>query len=121
MPGDFQGVVLQFNASGDPDKFTFLFWHSSQIGRSNLGAYGNAETDRLVEQGRIETDPAERRRIYRRIHEIVSRDRPAAFLFCRRRLGGASADIRNVQVDPKLIYRSVKDWQVDAESNTERR
>ena len=113
-------MLLQFNASGDPDKFTFLFWHSSQVGRSNLAFYVNDEVDRLIERGRIEAEQTEREKIYRRLHELIAADRPAAFLFIRRIFVGASAEVQGIQADPSLMHRSVKEWQI-TKTNKERR
>ena len=112
MPGEFQGVLLQFNSSGDPDKFTYLFWHSSQIGRSNLGFYSSEEVDRLIETGAIESDHSERVGIYRRIHEMIARDRPAVFLFYRMNFLGASSNVLVAAAEPSVYYRSIKDWKL---------
>jgi ABC-type transport system substrate-binding protein len=121
VPGSYQSVLLQFNASGDPDKFTFLFWHSSQIGRSNLGSYRNEEVDRLIMEGKVESNHDERIRIYQSIHRLIAADRPAAFLFIRRIFLGAQAKFKGIIADPSLFYRSIKDWQLKEKAQNERR
>ena len=110
IPGDFQAVLLQFNALGDPDKMTYFFWHSSGIGRSNLGRYRNSEVDRLLEMGRVTADFSDRKRIYQRIHEIIAGDRPAVFLFFRRKFVGISSKFGGVSVSQEVFYRSIKEW-----------
>jgi peptide/nickel transport system substrate-binding protein len=118
--GDFQAVLLQFNAGVDPDKFTTFFWHSENIGYSNLGSYANPEVDRLIDTGRTSPDFEERKNLYRRIHALVARDRPALFLYTRKILFAASARLQGINAAPELLYPSAKDWYIDT-SQQERR
>jgi len=120
FPGDFQAVLLQFNAGVDPDKFTRLFWHSENIGSSNLGGYGNSEVDGLIEAGRTSLDFEERKRLYRRIHALIARDRPAVFLYARKIFFATSAKLDGINAAPELFYQSIKDWHIK-ESQKERR
>jgi len=119
-PGEFQAVILQFNAGADPDKFTRLFWHSENIGNSNLGAYRNPEVDRLIEAGRTSSDFEERKSLYGRIHALIARDRPALFLYVRKVFFAASARVESINAAPELLYPSIKDWYIDP-SQQERR
>jgi peptide/nickel transport system substrate-binding protein len=119
-PGDYQAVLLQFNAGVDPDKYLTFFWHSKNIGYSNLGAYSSPEVDRLIEAGRRSLDFEERRDLYRRIHAQISRDRPALFLYVRKILFATSAKIEGINAAPELLYLSVKDWYI-TKSQEERR
>jgi peptide/nickel transport system substrate-binding protein len=119
-PGEFQATILQFNAGVDPDKFTHLFWHSENIGYSNLGAYGNPEVDRLIEAGRTSLDFEERKSLYRGIHALIARDRPALFLYMRKVFFAASARLEGINAAPELLYPSIQDWYIDP-SQRERR
>ncbi len=119
-PGKFQAAILQFNAGLDPDKFIPFFWHSENIGYSNLGAYGNAEVDRLIEAGRTSPEFEERKNLYRRIHALIADDRPALFLYMRKVFFAASANIESINAAPELLYSSVQDWYIDP-SQRERR
>jgi peptide/nickel transport system substrate-binding protein len=118
--GNFQAVLLQFNAGADPDKFTRLFWHSENIGSSNLGAYGNSEVDRLIEVGRTSLDTEERRRLYRRIHALIALDHPVVFLYVRKIFFATSARLEGINTAPELFYQSIKDWYINP-SQQERR
>jgi peptide/nickel transport system substrate-binding protein len=117
---DFQATILQFNAGVDPDKFTHLFWHSENIGYSNLGAYVNPEVDRLIEAGRTSLDFEERKSLYRQIHSLIARDRPALFLHVRKIFFATSARLEGINAAPELLYPSVKDWYIN-QSQEERR
>ncbi|MDR1471056.1 MAG: ABC transporter substrate-binding protein [Synergistaceae bacterium] len=66
----------------DPDNFLYVNLHSSNLGaKGNYSYYKNEEADRLMDQGRVETDPAKRTEIYRRAEEIIVEDAPWIYLF----------------------------------------
>jgi peptide/nickel transport system substrate-binding protein len=120
FPGNFQATLLQFNAGVDPDKFTTYFWHSENIGYSNLAGYSNPEVDRLIAAGRTSLDFEERKSLYRRIHSLIARDRPAIFLYVRKIFFATSARIEGINAAPELLYPSIKDWYIKP-SQEERR
>jgi peptide/nickel transport system substrate-binding protein len=103
-------VLLQFNVLGDPDHSVYQFWHSRNIGRTNLGHYSHPEVDRLIEQGRAESDSDTRKRIYRKIHSLMAGDRAAAFLFFRRKFHGISSRFEGVKAAPEAYYLSMAKW-----------
>lgn len=75
--GNFQLFSLRWIGVVDPD-FQYELFHSSQLpprGR-NRGRYRNPEADRLLEAGRLETDPARRRALYRRLEGRLQDDLP---------------------------------------------
>ncbi len=112
-PGNYQAAVLQFSA-GDPDSFTYLFWHSSRIGASNLARYSNPEVDRLIELGQTESDMAKRRAVYRGIHRLMAADTPSVFLFVRRIYMGATSRVEGFKAQPQLFFSSARDWKIRA-------
>ena len=115
FPGKYQIALLQFNAAGDPDTFTYLFWHSSRIGASNLARYQNHEVDLLLEQGRSEYDFEKRRSIYHDIHRIMVEDAASIFLFARRLYTGATSRIEGLEGQPQLLFKSARDWKITAQ------
>jgi peptide/nickel transport system substrate-binding protein len=75
--GNFQLFSLRWIGVIDPD-FQYELFDSKSIppnGR-NRGRYRNPEMDKLLEAGRLESDPARRREIYRQVNAIVQRDLP---------------------------------------------
>jgi peptide/nickel transport system substrate-binding protein len=112
-PGNYQAAVLQFNA-GDPDSFTYLFWHSSRIGASNLARYENPEVDGLIELGQAESDTDKRRAAYRGIHRLMAADTPSVFLFVRRIYMGATSRVEGFKAQPQLFFSSAHDWKIRA-------
>lgn len=79
---DFGAVILGWAMSVMvPD--SYQVWHSSQAvpGGSNHVYYRNAEVDRILEDYRVEFDPALRKVLYDRFQEILYEEQPYTFLF----------------------------------------
>ena len=78
----FDAVFLDLYSVGDPDYYTYRFWHSSQIqGGLNFFSYRDSDVDRLLDEGRTVWDQTERRRIYGEFQETIRADPPGVFLF----------------------------------------
>jgi len=67
--------------TGDSDYGIFPLFHSGEIGGANRTHYTNHEVDRLLEEARRSTNPAERDALYREVVEILVYDAPMLFLF----------------------------------------
>ncbi len=82
----------------DPDNFLYVNLHSDNFGqKGNYSFYRNDAVDRLLQQGRSETDPTQRIALYREAERIVVDDAPWLFLFhyynnlaTRKRVRGAT-------------------------------
>ena len=62
LGGDFQVIVNWRNhPGGDPDE-QYIWWHSEAP--TNFSRIKDPEVDRLLDSGRVETDPAKRKTIY---------------------------------------------------------
>lgn len=74
--GNFQGAVLAWSLDIDPDPYSYF--HSSQfppLGQ-NFVFYSNPEVDRLLSEGREETDLKKRTDIYHEVHRLLAEDQP---------------------------------------------
>jgi peptide/nickel transport system substrate-binding protein len=68
--------------TGDADYGMYALLHSSNKGAAgNRSFYENEEVDRLLDQGRRETDPEERVELYREVQEILIQDAPMLNLY----------------------------------------
>ncbi|RMD47908.1 MAG: peptide ABC transporter substrate-binding protein, partial [Candidatus Thermofonsia bacterium] len=80
----FSGNMGHFFDSGwcadypDPQNFLDVLYQSSS--QQNLSGYANAELDALLAQAAVETDVAERLRLYGRAEEMVTEGAPVVFL-----------------------------------------
>ncbi len=61
IAGNFQSDLWRNHPGGDPD-LQYVWWHSSSP--VNFGRIADPEIDRLLDEGRVETDPAKRTEIY---------------------------------------------------------
>lgn len=77
IPQTFQVLLYKYRIPRDPDQYTL--WHSDQT--NNIGKYKNLRIDKLLEDGRIETDIQERISIYADFQKYLLDDVPASFLY----------------------------------------
>lgn len=61
LAGNFQAIGWRNHPGGDPDAQS-VWWRSGSP--VNFGRFRDPEIDRLLDAGRVETDPEKRRRIY---------------------------------------------------------
>ncbi|WP_252502145.1 glutathione ABC transporter substrate-binding protein [Sporosarcina sp. Marseille-Q4943] len=94
------------NPTGDADYGLYALFHSSQHGSpGNRSFYGNPEVDKLLEEGRRESDPDERIKIYNKVQEHLIEDAPMAYLIHTEYLTGVSNKIRGFSIGTDGIYQ----------------
>lgn len=80
-PREFEALLfgLDMNRSRD----LYPFWHSSQQDDPglNIAQYANLTVDELLEDARIEQNPAERMTLLNEASDIIISEQPAVFLF----------------------------------------
>lgn len=69
LGGDFDAMIWRNHPGGDPDG-QYVWWHSGSP--VNFGRFADPEIDRLLEEGRVETDPERRREIYEQLNRRFS-------------------------------------------------
>jgi peptide/nickel transport system substrate-binding protein len=74
---EFDALLIIVEIPLDPDQYAL--WHSSQT--SNIARYQNQRIDKLLEDGRIETNLETRRKIYLDFQRFLVEDSPAIFLY----------------------------------------
>ncbi|MFS0689295.1 glutathione ABC transporter substrate-binding protein [Sporosarcina sp. 179-K 8C2 HS] len=93
------------NPTGDADYGLYALFHSSQHGSpGNRSFYGNPEVDKLLEEGRRESNPDERIKIYNKVQEHLIEDAPMAYLIHTEYLTGVSNKIRGFSIGTDGIY-----------------
>jgi peptide/nickel transport system substrate-binding protein len=78
IPTDYQAFLAVFNYPIDPDQYSI--WHSTQES-TNISHYQNPRIDKLLEDGRVELNLEERKKIYLDFQRFLVEDSPAAFLY----------------------------------------
>lgn len=80
LKGDFDATVALNGGNPDPDIMFFRYWHST--GNLNIVAnYKDPEIDKLLEQGRVTADPAQRKTIYDNIQKKLADAAPWVWLY----------------------------------------
>ncbi len=78
LPEEYQAFLAIYDIPRDPDQYPT--WHSSQS-ETNISNYSNPRIDKLLEDGRLELDQEERKKIYLDFQRFLVEDSPAVFLF----------------------------------------
>ncbi|MGH7739234.1 MAG: peptide-binding protein, partial [bacterium] len=80
-PKKFDAVILGWTLSPEPDCYSIF--DSTQTGEHqyNFISYKNKTVDALLVEGRQTLDPAKRKLIYRRLHQVLYDDQPYTFLY----------------------------------------
>ncbi|NQT59926.1 MAG: ABC transporter substrate-binding protein [Bacteroidetes bacterium] len=76
---DFDSMIEIRGGSGEPDRFLYRTLHST--GGVNNFMFKDAETDNLLDVGRSQTVPAERKVTYNALQKLLSEKAPLIFLY----------------------------------------
>lgn len=108
----FEAVIMGWALSRDPDLYDI--WHSSKTkeGEFNFISYKNEEVDRLLLDGRRTFDTEKRKKIYHRIHAILSEDQPYTFLYVPDALPVLHKRFKGVEKAPLGIWYDFIHWYV---------
>jgi peptide/nickel transport system substrate-binding protein len=103
--GEFQ--IFQINWSGriDPDGNSYVFMHTKAP--QNDGGYSNPEADRLMEEGRLVADPAQRKAIYEKLTKILLNDEPIIYLYHRTLLFAHTKKLEGYKQMPDGLVRVI--------------
>jgi len=91
----------------------YSLFHSTEAGpgRNNLGAYANADADRLLEESRSAPNSEALRAIYGELHRLLNDDVPYVFLWSLHRYATISSRIENVRLHPFYFFSYVSTWK----------
>jgi peptide/nickel transport system substrate-binding protein len=107
--GDFDAFQVGWSGRIDPDGN--LYNQQQSEGPLNYGGESNPVVDKLLEQGRTESDPARRKQIYRRLIKTLQRDRGIIYLYHDKLATGSTEDVSGLEVRPdglpRLAFASV--------------
>jgi peptide/nickel transport system substrate-binding protein len=103
--GEFQ--VFQINWSGriDPDGNSYIFLHTKAP--QNDGGYSSPEADKLMEDARLVTDPAQRKALYEKMTKIVLNDEPLIYLYHRKLLIAHTTKLEGYKQMPDGLVRVI--------------
>ncbi len=110
---DASVLAFTFDLVQDP----FQEWHSSSAsGGSNFENFKNADSDRLIEQARLEFDNEKRKQIYWQWQELIQDEQPVTFLYYAQDPAAYSKRFQNVQWLPLRPGYDLTTWWVPTAS-----
>jgi peptide/nickel transport system substrate-binding protein len=109
---DNEAVIIGWGGRSDPDGNVFPMFHTK--GGWNGGKYSNPEVDRLIEQGRIESNQAERKKLYQSIQQLLNQDVAYIFTNFRPVLHATLPSVRQLQPMADQAPRLPTTWLATA-------
>lgn len=102
----------------DPDYQTYRVFHSSQMGNGyNNTFYQNPTVDKLLDEARRLTDPAQRKERYQALAKVLAEDVAQVFLYWEDNLLVADKRIKGIKPSPmnrvKSILWNIQDWYIE--------
>ncbi len=81
---DYDALTMGWSPAS-PESDPQQIWHSRYIENQgdNFVQWRNADADKLIEEGRLELDPAKRMEIWHKLHQILHDEQPYTFLLER--------------------------------------
>jgi peptide/nickel transport system substrate-binding protein len=110
---NFEALFYAQVLGADPDPYAF--WHSSQAEQGyNIASFSNKEVDKLLEEARLNVEPAVRQEKYKRFQEIVAEEEPVIFMYSPHYTYVQKNDIKGFAVEnilvPKDRFSNITDW-----------
>lgn len=116
-PRSYEAALFHWReVPADPD--AYALWHSTQAeqGGQNLAMLRDGEIDLALEMGRLEWDPAVRKRWYDRFQQRFAALAPSLLLYHPIYNYAVSSQVGGVQIgpllDPSDRFRTLGDWYV---------
>jgi peptide/nickel transport system substrate-binding protein len=100
--GEYQLFLLGWSGRIDPDGNSYIFLHTKAP--QNEAFYSNPEADKVLEEARLVTDPAQRKAIYEKLTKMALNDDPIIYLYHRKLLVAHTAKLDG--------YRQISDGLV---------
>lgn len=92
--------------TGDADYGLYALFHSEMVGSpGNRSFIKNDELDKLLDEGRRETDEQKRAEIYKEAQEKLTELAPMLYIHHQNYLTGVREEVENFSVDTLGIYQ----------------
>lgn len=115
-PREYEALLFGQVSGGDPDPYSF--WHSTQKKDPglNLSLSGTSDTDKLIEEGRMEFDKNKRSEIYADFQEKLNDEIPAVFLYSPKYIYPLNKSIEGINIEtliaPSERFSNINNWYI---------
>jgi peptide/nickel transport system substrate-binding protein len=113
-PREYEALLFGQVSGGDPDPYSF--WHSSQKKDPglNLSLFGTSDTDKLIEEGRVEFNKDKRAEIYIDFQKKLQEEIPAIFLYSPKYIYPLSKSVMGIGIEtliaPAKRFSDINHW-----------
>lgn len=113
-PREYEALLFGQVSGGDPDPYSF--WHSTQKKDPglNLSLFGTSDTDKLIEDGRVEFDRDKRAEIYIDFQNKLEDEVPAVFLYSPKYIYPLNKNVQGINVEtltsPSKRFSDINHW-----------
>ena len=117
---DFDAMLAARSGSSYPEDFTQA-WHTDSWANqgSNYVAFGNQDSNDLIDSIKVTVDLTERDHLVRRFQEMVYEEMPAIFLFSHTQRIVAHKRFNNVTVYNDKPYLLLNNWALNSVASSE--
>lgn len=105
--GDFDLTVCGWSGFVDVDEYLYDLFTTE--GAYNQQKYSNPEVDKLLDEGRVTTDEAKRKEIYKEAQKMIAEDAPMAFLYMNSFTVAMRDNVKGYTVHPTAATIFMKD------------
>ncbi|EKE11469.1 MAG: hypothetical protein ACD_15C00076G0007 [uncultured bacterium] len=116
-PREYDALLFGQVLGADPDPYSF--WHSSQKRDPglNLSLFGDTDTDKLIEDGRIEFNTEKRSRLYIDFQKKLLSEIPAIFLYSPDYVYPLNKRVRGLEIKnlimPEERFSNIDKWYIE--------
>ena len=116
IPGRKFDVLVDFREiNADPDQY--VLWHTTQTRKANITGIRKAELDKLLEDGRKETNIKKREAKYKLFTKLLLDEAPTIFLYHPQYIWVVSEKVSGVGLTgfatPSNRFNSYKNWKIE--------
>lgn len=115
-PREYEALLFGQVSGGDPDPYSF--WHSTQKKDPglNLSLFGTNDTDKFIEDGRIEFDRNKRAEIYVNFQNKLQEEIPAIFLYSPKYIYPLNKNVEGINIEtlvaPSERFSNINNWYI---------
>lgn len=116
-PREYDALLFGQVLGADPDPYSF--WHSSQKRDPglNLSLFSDSDTDKLIENGRIEFDSEKRAQLYNDFQKNLLTEIPAIFLYSPDYVYPVNKKVQGLGVKnlvlPSERFSNIEKWYIE--------
>ncbi len=113
-PREYEAVLFGQTIGANPDFSSF--WHSREKKDpgSNLALFGDDQTDKLIEDGRLDFNNEKRAELYQKLQEKIIEEIPAIFLYSPEYIYPVNKKIRGLEMEilisPARRFSEIANW-----------